>query len=81
MVDEPKQYLIGLPLLVVGTGEEIAVQRDLAKDNIELRGFVEEADLPQIYANAKAVIYPQEEDYGLVPVEAQAAGTPVIAYG
>ena len=72
---------LGLPLVVAGTGEEIAVQRAVAEPNVDLRGFVPESELPQLYANARAVIYPQEEDYGLVPVEAQAAGTPVIAYG
>ncbi len=71
---------LGLPLVVAGTGEEIAVQRPRAKKNIALRGFVSDTELLQLYADAKAVLYPQEEDYGLVPVEAQAAGTPVIAY-
>jgi glycosyltransferase involved in cell wall biosynthesis len=72
---------LGLPLVVAGAGEEIAIQKPRAKGNIDFRGFVADQDLPQLYANAKAVLYPQEEDYGLVPVEAQAAGTPVIAYG
>lgn len=72
---------LGLPLVVAGTGEAIAGQKARAKANIDFRGFVPDAELPQLYANAKAVLYPQEEDYGLVPVEAQAAGTPVIAYG
>ncbi len=71
---------LGLPLVIAGTGEEIAVQKPRAKSNIDFRGFVLDTELPQLYANAKAVLYPQEEDYGLVPVEAQAAGTPVIAY-
>lgn len=71
---------LGLPLVVAGTGEEIQIQQARAKANIDFRGFVPDEELPQLYANAKAVLYPQEEDYGLVPVEAQAAGTPVIAY-
>lgn len=72
---------LGLPLVVAGIGEEIAAQTARAKANIDFRGFVSDEQLPQIYADAKAVLYPQEEDYGLVPVEAQAAGTPVIAFG
>ncbi len=72
---------LGLPLVVAGAGEEIPAQKPRAKANIDFRGFVPDSELPQLYANAKAVLYPQEEDYGLVPVEAQAAGTPVIAYG
>jgi glycosyltransferase involved in cell wall biosynthesis len=70
---------LGLPLVVAGTGEEIAVQRSRAKANIDFRGFVSDDELLQLYADAKAVLYPQDEDYGLVPVEAQAAGTPMIA--
>jgi len=35
----------------------------------------------KLYANAKAVLFPPEEDFGLVPLEAMASGTPVIAYG
>lgn len=72
---------LGLPLLVAGTGEEIERQKAKAKPNIIFKGFVPEADLPKLYAEAKAVVYPQAEDFGLVPIEAQAAGTPVIAYG
>ncbi len=71
---------LGLPLVIAGAGEEIAVQKKLAKSNITFLGFVPDGDLPQLYAGAKAVLYPQEEDYGLVPIEAQAAGTPVIAF-
>lgn len=71
---------LGLPLVVAGTGEEIARQQPRAKSNIDFRGFVPDEELLHLYADAKAVLYPQEEDYGLVPVEAQAAGTPVIAY-
>lgn len=72
---------LGLRLVVAGTGEEIAKQKPRAKANIDFRGFVSDDELLHLYADAKAVLFPQEEDYGLVPVEAQAAGTPVIAYG
>lgn len=72
---------LGYRLVVAGSGEEVAKQQNIARSNIEFKGFVAEADLPQLYANARAVVYPQEEDFGLVPVEAMAAGTPVIAYG
>lgn len=72
---------LGLPLIVAGTGEEIARQKERSKSNIDLRGFVPDDELPGLYANALAVLFPQEEDYGLVPIEAQAAGTSVIAFG
>lgn len=70
-----------LPLVVAGTGEEIAVQKPRAKANIKFAGFVHDDELPDLYAGAKGFLFPQEEDFGIVPVEAQAAGVPVIAYG
>ncbi|MDQ4143830.1 MAG: glycosyltransferase [Actinomycetota bacterium] len=72
---------LGLPLLVAGDGEEIARQRLRAKPNISFRRFVPEAELPRLYGDAIALIFPGEEDFGIVPVEAMAVGTPVIAYG
>lgn len=72
---------LGLPLKVSGVGEEIARQKPRSKDNIEYLGRVGDAELVELYGNAKAFIFPAEEDFGIVPVEAMAAGTPVIAYG
>ena len=72
---------LGLPLVVAGTGEEIGRQKLRSKDNIKYLGRVPDAKLNELYAGAKAVIFPGEEDFGIVPVEAQAAGRPVIAYG
>jgi glycosyltransferase involved in cell wall biosynthesis len=43
-------------------------------------GFLPDADVARLLGNARALIFPGEEDYGLVPLEAAAAGTPVIAY-
>jgi glycosyltransferase involved in cell wall biosynthesis len=68
------------PLLVVGTGSELGYLKSLAGKTIMFTGAIDDASLINIYKNAKAVIFPQEEDFGLVPVEAQACGTPVIAY-
>jgi glycosyltransferase involved in cell wall biosynthesis len=72
---------LGLPLVVAGTGEEIKVQKPRARENIKFLDFVHDDEVPALYAGAKALIFPQEEDFGIVPVEAQAAGTPVIAFG
>ena len=72
---------LGLPLLVVGTGEEIARQKERSGDNIKYLGRVSEDELPGIYAGSKAFIFPAEEDFGIVMVESIAAGKPVIAYG
>jgi glycosyltransferase involved in cell wall biosynthesis len=72
---------LGLPLKVAGTGEELSVQKPRSKGNIEYLGRVSDEELPELLAGAKAFIFPPEEDFGIAPVEAMAAGRPVIAYG
>lgn len=72
---------LGLPLKVAGTGEELKVQQPRSKANIEYLGRVSDEELPGLLAGAKAFIFPPEEDFGIAPVEAMAAGRPVIAYG
>jgi len=69
-----------LPLVIVGTGTEMKKYHKLASPNITFVGSVDDRRLTQYYRHAKAVIFPQVEDFGLVPLEAQACGTPVIAY-
>ena len=70
------------PLLVVGKGPMDAAYRALRKsEKISFLGAVPDAELKTLYGNAKALIFPTEEDFGIVPLEAQACGTPVIAYG
>lgn len=71
------------PLLIIGTGSEEIQLKKMASGNknIKFLGHIDDTKLTRYYQNAKAVIFPQEEDYGLVPLEAQASGTPVIAYG
>ena len=71
---------LNLPLVVVGVGSEERSLRRLAGRNIKFLGFVEDNKLASIYQNAKALIYPQVEDFGITSIEAQAAGTPVIAF-
>ena len=68
-------------LIVVGIGRELARLQMSAGPLIEFKGRVTELELRQLYARCRAVIFPGEEDYGLVPLEAQASGRPVIAYG
>lgn len=72
---------LGLPLKVAGAGEEIARQKLRAKPNIEFLGRVSDEERDQLFAGAKGFVFPPEEDFGMVPLEAMAAGTPVIAYG
>jgi glycosyltransferase involved in cell wall biosynthesis len=53
----------------------------MASRNVEFLGWVSDDDLSTIYAKCKALIFPGEEDFGIVPVEVQASGRPVIAFG
>ncbi len=71
---------LGWPLKIVGMGVEERRLRALAKPNIEFIGAVSDEQLAALYADARAVIFPQEEDFGIVPLEAMASGRPVIAY-
>jgi glycosyltransferase involved in cell wall biosynthesis len=70
-----------LPLWIGGTGTERARLQAMAGPTVKFLGFVPDADLPALYAGAKAVLFPQVEDAGIVPLEAMASGTPVIALG
>ena len=70
-----------LPLKIVGKGREEKYLRAIAGPTIEFLGEVKDEKLSKIYAGAKALIFPaQDEEFGIVPVEAMAHGVPVIAY-
>jgi glycosyltransferase involved in cell wall biosynthesis len=69
------------PLKVAGGGRAFEAVRSGAKGNIEFLGRVSEGERDQLLNRARALLFPGEEDFGIVPVEAQAAGVPVIAYG
>lgn len=68
-------------LIVVGDGPGRSALEDRATSNIEFVGRIDDAALASLYRRTRALIYPQREDFGLVAVEAQAAGRPVIAFG
>lgn len=72
---------LGLPLIVIGAGAEEKKLRAMAKDNIKFMGRLSDEEITSYYAKSKAFIFPGEEDFGITPIEAQASGTPVIAYG
>jgi glycosyltransferase involved in cell wall biosynthesis len=72
---------LGLPLVIIGDGPERKRLEANALDNIKFLGYVEDEWRTYLMAKAKAVIVTALEDYGLVPVEANASGTPVIGYG
>ncbi len=71
---------LGLPLVIVGTGKEEKRLKEMANKNIKFVGQVSDSKLASYYVNCKALIFPQLEDFGIVAVEAQAFGAPVIAY-
>jgi len=52
-----------------------------AGGSVEFTGRVSDAELAELYAGCRALVFPSEEDFGIVPLEAQAAGRPVIAFG
>jgi glycosyltransferase involved in cell wall biosynthesis len=70
-----------LPLRIIGDGEMLARLRKRAKSNIEFLGRVTDEVLRHNLARCRALVFPGEEDFGMVPVEAMASGRPVIAYG
>ncbi|MBF0493803.1 MAG: glycosyltransferase [Candidatus Omnitrophica bacterium] len=70
----------GKALKIVGAGTELVKLRKIALGNIEFLGWVSDSEIGKYYAGAEALIFPGEEDFGIVPVEAQAFGKPVIAY-
>ena len=67
-------------LIIVGQGSEERSLRAMAPKNCQLVGFMSDAELSQLYSGAQALIMPQEEDYGLVSLEALYHDCPVIAY-
>jgi len=69
-----------LPLKIIGIGPEMGRLKGLAQDNIEFLGQVDDDELALYYRNAQALIFPQAEDFGIVPLEVMASGRPVIAY-
>jgi len=71
----------GERLIIIGHGVEEKKLKAMAKKNIEFMKWVSDDELPQYYAGCRALIFPGEEDFGIVPVEAMACGKPVIAYG
>ncbi|BAZ48242.1 group 1 glycosyl transferase [Nostoc sp. NIES-4103] len=72
---------LGWPLLISGDGPEKERLKSKALDNIEFLGHVSDKKRKDLFSKAKSVIVAALEDYGLVPVEANASGTPVISYG
>jgi glycosyltransferase involved in cell wall biosynthesis len=72
---------LGRRLLVVGTGPEAGRLAAVAGPTVEMLGWRSDAEIAELYARCRALLFPSLEDFGIVPLEAMAAGRPVIAYG
>ncbi len=72
---------LGIPLVVIGDGQEAESLKKIANPNIKFLGWVSDEELRTYYEQCRAIIFPAEEDFGIVPLEAQAMGSPVICYG
>ncbi len=72
---------LGKKLVVIGKGPQEAKLKALAGSNVEFLGWQPDEVIRDHYRRAKAVLFPAEEDFGIVPVEAQACGCPVLAFG
>jgi glycosyltransferase involved in cell wall biosynthesis len=72
---------LGVRLIVAGTGPEESRLRALAGPTVEMRGWLSDAELADLYRRSRALLFPPLEDFGIAPLEAMASGRPVIAYG
>lgn len=72
---------LGLPLHIIGGGRDEQRLRRMAGQNVEFLGRLSDEQVRHHLSRCRAFIFPGEEDFGLAPVEAQASGRPVIAYG
>ena len=70
-----------LPLKIAGDGPLRKYLQRRAQSNIEFLGWVDDRKLAQLYCQCQALIFPGDEDFGIVPLEAHASGRPVIGYG
>jgi len=71
----------GAPLVIAGDGPTRAALERGAPANVRFLGRVSDRELDELYSRCRALVYPQLEDFGMIAVEAQAAGKPVIAFG
>lgn len=71
---------LGLKLIVGGSGRDLDRLRAMAGPTVEFRGFIPDDELPELMARCKAFLFPGLEDFGITPIQANAAGRPVIAF-
>ncbi|MGI9149518.1 MAG: glycosyltransferase [Chloroflexota bacterium] len=71
---------LGIKLKISGNGRDLGSLRARAGRSVEFVGRVSDAELKQLYAGCRGLVFPGEEDFGIAPLEANASGRPVIAY-
>lgn len=71
---------LGLKLKIIGRGPEMERLKKMAGPNVEFLGRIPDDELAEYYARCRAFIFPQEEDFGIVAIEAMASGRPLIAF-
>ena len=71
----------GHSLKIAGVGTEMDALRKIAAPNVEFLGRVPDEGIRELYRRCRFLVFPGEEDFGIVPLEAQACGKPVLAYG
>ena len=71
---------LGRELVIIGDGPQRKYLEQISAPNIEFLGFKDDATVKEYLENCRALIFPGEEDFGITPVEAMAAGKPVLAY-
>jgi glycosyltransferase involved in cell wall biosynthesis len=71
---------LGRPLIIAGQGRDRARLEAMAGPNVRFLGYVPDEQLPELIARCRAFLFPGEEDFGIAPIQAMAAGRPVIAY-
>ena len=72
---------MNFPLIIVGEGPEKKDLQKIANKNIKFLGFQKDFEIKKLMENCRAFLYAGIEDFGIAPVEAMAAGAPIIAYG
>ena len=70
-----------LPLVIIGSGRHLERLKKMAGPTIRFMGRISDEEVLHYYAHCRAFLFPGEEDFGITPLEAQASGRPVIAYG
>lgn len=70
-----------LPLVIIGSGRDLERLKKLAGPTIQFLGRLSDPEMQHYYTHCRALLFPGEEDFGITPLEAQACGRPIIAYG